>query len=106
MTDNYPVKKAIASFALLTVSVPLLLAQRVAPSTAAADAPPSRSFVLAVNTRLYLGAIAVDPSGNVYLTGGTSAQLPATNPEMPKRGARINAFVMKFDQNLRPLWSS
>ena len=91
-------KKAITSAALLTLLGQLLLAQR--------DAPPSRSFRFGVDARLHLGAIAVDGGGNVYLTGGTSAPLPATNPEMPKRGNRVNAFVMKFDQNLRPLWTS
>ena len=95
----------MASVMLLGAFLP---AQRLVPSAAAPDAPSSRSFRLGVNGRLWLGAIAVDASGNVYVTGGTSAELPVTNPEMPKRGSanRVNAFVMKFDPNGRPLWSS
>ena len=57
--------------------------------------------------RLWLGAVAVDGSGNIYVTGGTNAgDLPAVNAEMPKKGRWINAFVTKFDPNGRPLWSS
>src|SRR5688500_3031894 len=86
----------------------LLPAQRLMRPAAAPDAPPSRSFRLGVHGRLSLGAIAVDACGNVYVTGGTAAELPVTNPEMPKRGSpnRVNAFVMKFEPNGRPLWSS
>lgn len=53
------------------------------------------------------GGIALDASGNIYLTGGTlSSGLPAVNPEMPKRGSRRNIFVTKFDPTGKPLWTS
>jgi hypothetical protein len=101
------VKKVLIGAAILLLLGPWVVAQRVAPSAAAPDAPPSRSFRLAVNGRLSVRAIAVDAGGNIYVAGGTTAtDLPAANPEMPRRGTWSNAFVTKFDSNGRALWSS
>jgi hypothetical protein len=42
--------------------------------------------------------VAVDPSGNAYVTGSTeSIDFPLANPIQPKLGGRINAFVVKLN---------
>ncbi len=43
-------------------------------------------------------AVAVDPTGNIYLAGETySANFPTANPLQPSSGGATDAFVMKLD---------
>jgi uncharacterized repeat protein (TIGR01451 family) len=49
-------------------------------------------------------AIAVDASGNVYLTGSTgSTNLPTKNPFQPANGGGTDAFIAKFNPGLTTL---
>src|SRR5437899_2666402 len=52
-------------------------------------------------------ALALDPSGNLYVTGTTtSASITATSAAAfpVPTGTSTNAFIGKFDQNLNPLF--
>ncbi len=44
-------------------------------------------------------AIALDSSGNAYLTGNTEGQLPTQNPVQPTVGGNSDAFVAKLNRD-------
>src|SRR5271154_7001306 len=52
-------------------------------------------------------AMALDPAGNIYITGATTsgALATTTNAAFPSpTGTSANAFIGKFDQNLNPIF--
>jgi hypothetical protein len=80
-------------------------AQRFVPQTASPDAPASSTFVVPLNGRPRMDAIAmaVDGQGSIYITGTVATPvLPGVTPQIPNKGS--NAFVAKFDSRGRPLW--
>ncbi len=51
--------------------------------------------------------IAVDPAGNIYVTGALqSTDFPVTNAFQPRNGGAVDAFVLKLDPSFQVIYST